>query len=227
MTFSNRHFLMLSAATAIAVALSMTFADLPVAAFFHSIGGGSLVRLAAAITDAGKAVWYLVASGVLFLLFFVVLRRRREAMMAGFIFATVAASGIGADILKVLFGRTRPKLLFSDNLYEFHWLKFGHDWNSFPSGHSTTVAAVTAALCLLAPRWSGLVIPVGLALIATRVITTAHYLSDTLLATYVGVVSSIWLYQRFQQWGLFKNKPSHSQGENHEQDRRAFRPGSP
>jgi membrane-associated phospholipid phosphatase len=205
-TVSRNGILLLSVIMVVAVALSMAFADLPVAAFFHGIGGSSLVQVAAAITDAGKAVWFLVASGILFLLFFAGLHRRREAMMVAFVFVSVAVSGIAADILKVLFGRPRPKLLFQDNLTHFHWLKFGHDWNSFPSGHSTTAAAVTAALCLLAPRWSAVFVPVGGFLIATRVITTAHYLSDTVFATYIGVTSTVWLYQRFQHRGLFKDK---------------------
>lgn len=199
MTFSKRQLITLSAATAVAIALSIALADLSLAAFFHRIGDSGLVQVASATTDAGKAVWFLVVSAVLFVLCLAVLHRRREAMMAAFVFVSVAVSGIATDILKVFFGRPRPKLLFEESLTQFHWFKLGHDWNSFPSGHSTTVASVTAALCLLAPRWSPIFIPLGVALIATRVITTAHYLSDTLFATYVGVISTFWVYQRFQR----------------------------
>lgn len=196
-----------------AIGLSMAFADLPVARFFHGIGDGWLARLAAATTDGGLAVWYLVGAAALFLLFRYVLHRGREAMMAAFVFASVAASGIATDVLKVAFGRARPKLLFREEIYGFHGFKFGHDWNSFPSGHSTTVAAVMLALCLIAPRWRYAVIPFGVALIATRVITTAHYLSDTLFATYVGVTITFWVYQHFLRRSLLPAQPASDQGE--------------
>ncbi|TAN55784.1 MAG: phosphatase PAP2 family protein [Magnetospirillum sp.] len=202
MTASKAHFIRFTIAMAAAISLSLTFADLPVARYFHSIGDGWLARLAAATTDGGLAVWYLVGAAALFLLFRFVLQRRREAMMAAFVFAAVAASGIITDVLKVAFGRARPKLLFRDDIYGFHGFKFGAVWNSFPSGHSTTVAAMTVALCLLAPRWRLAIIPLGTALVATRVITTAHYLSDALFGTYVGTTTAFWVYHHFRRRGL-------------------------
>lgn len=203
-----------SGAMAAAIGLSMAFADLPVATFFHAIGDTGLVQFAATTTDGGLAVWYLVGAAALFLLFRFVLHRHREAMMAAFIFASVAASGIVTDVLKVAFGRARPKLLFRDDIIQFHGFKFGANWNSFPSGHSTTVAAMTLALCLLAPRWRMAVIPLGVALIATRVITTAHYLSDTLFGSYVGVTITVWVYHHFRRRGLVAAQPALTRGES-------------
>lgn len=187
---------------AAAIGLSMAFADLLLARFFHGIGDGWLGQMAAATTDGGLAVWYLVGAAALFLLFRYGLKQHREAMMAAFVFAAVAASGIITDVLKVLFGRARPKLLFRDDIYGFHGFKFGAVWNSFPSGHSTTVAAMTVALCLLAPRWRLAIIPLGTALVATRVITTAHYLSDALFGTYVGVAVTLLVHHHFRRRDL-------------------------
>jgi len=213
MISSKSHHTQFSIAMAAAIGMSMAFADLSVARFFHGIGNGWMMWLAAATTDGGLAIWYLVGAAALFLLFRFVLYRRREAMMAAFVFASVAASGIITDVLKVAFGRARPKLLFRDEIYGFHGFKFGAVWNSFPSGHSTTVAAMTLALCLLAPRWRLLIIPVGTALIATRIITTAHYLSDALFGTYVGVSTTVWVLHYFQRRGLLTANSALTRGE--------------
>ncbi|MDA8232657.1 MAG: hypothetical protein M0006_15090 [Magnetospirillum sp.] len=43
----------------------------------------------------------------------------------------------------------------------------------------------------------------GIALVATRVVTTAHYLSDALFGTYIGVISSFLVYHQFCRRGLF------------------------
>ncbi|HLN23494.1 MAG TPA: phosphatase PAP2 family protein [Patescibacteria group bacterium] len=213
MSLPKRQLALFSVAMAAAIGLSMALADLPVAMFFHDIRDNLLVQIAAATTDAGLAVWYLVGAAILFLLFHFVLHHRQIAKMSAFVFASVAASGIVADVLKVVFGRTRPKLLFRDELFQFHWFKFGADWNSFPSGHSTSVATVTVALCLVLPGWTPIFLPLGVVLIATRVITTAHYLSDTLFATYVGVTITFWVYHQFRRRGLFPAKPTLDQGE--------------
>lgn len=202
MTASKVHFIRFTLAMAAAIGLSLAFADLPLARFFHEIGDSVVVQFAAATTDGGLGVWYLSGSALLFALFRYGLKRHREAMMAAFVFASVAASGITAVILKVTFGRARPKLLFRDDVYGFHGFKFGAVWNSFPSGHSTTVVTVTLALCLLAPRWRLLFIPTGVALVATRVITTAHYLSDTLFSTYIGVAVTLLVHHYFRRRGL-------------------------
>lgn len=195
------------------ILMSVKFLDLPIARFFHEIRAGMVVGLAAATTDAGLAVWYLVAAAVVFAVAHFVLKRRPIAVTAAFLFVSVAASGIAADVLKVIFGRTRPKLLFREDLYEFHWFKFGANWNSFPSGHSTTVAAVTMALCLLVPRWWPVFIPLGIALVATRVITTAHYLSDALFGATLGTATTILVYRLFQRRGWLSARPAFDRGD--------------
>ena len=39
---------------------------------------------------------------------------REAALVPAFLLVSIAASGLAVDLLKVLFGRTRPKLLFAD-----------------------------------------------------------------------------------------------------------------
>ena len=42
------------------------------------------------------------------------------------------------DLLKVIVGRPRPKLLFASGAYEFSWIGLGADHWSFPSGHAAS-----------------------------------------------------------------------------------------
>ena len=113
---------------------------------------------------------------------------RANARVPAFIFAAVAASGLTVDLLKVIVGRTRPKLLFASGTYDFGWFGLRADDWSFPSGHAATAAAVMAALWCLWPRpW--LLYVAGAALVAaSRVITGAHYPSDVVAGAVIAVV---------------------------------------
>jgi membrane-associated phospholipid phosphatase len=121
------------------------------------------------------------------------LRPWRQAMRAvadipGFIFVTVAASGLLTDALKILIGRTRPKLLFSDGAYDFTWFGLRVDHWSFPSGHATTAAALATALWCLWPRPLWLYVAAAALVAASRVITGQHFLSDVVAGAAIGVV---------------------------------------
>src|SRR6185437_395744 len=75
----------------------------------------------------------------------------RWAWRSGLVFAAIAIPGIFADIIKPVFGRARPVLLFRENLYGFTWVgAHANSW-SFPSGHSITVAALAVALYAIYP----------------------------------------------------------------------------
>src|SRR5205823_2457834 len=78
---------------------------------------------------------------------------RAWSYLPGFVFVSIAASGIVVNILKAIFGRARPKLLFAHADYYFGWWGFQADYWSFPSGHAVTIVALAAALYFLWPRW--------------------------------------------------------------------------
>jgi membrane-associated phospholipid phosphatase len=107
-----------------------------------------------------------------------------------FLFAAVTVSGIAADILKIIVGRARPKLLFADGTYGFTWFGWRADHWSFPSGHAATAAAVVTVLWCLWPRpiWAYVVAAalVGIA----RVVTGQHYLSDVIVGAVIGVLAT-------------------------------------
>jgi membrane-associated phospholipid phosphatase len=115
-------------------------------------------------------------------------RMRAAARIPALLFAAVALSGIAVDVLKVIVGRPRPKLLFASGAYEFSWIGLGADHWSFPSGHAATAAALAAALWCLWPR-PLLLYAIAAALVAaSRVVVGAHYLSDVVMGAFIGIV---------------------------------------
>jgi len=127
---------------------------------------------------------------------------RRVAWVPAFLFAVVAASGLAVDLLKVVFGRTRPKLLFADGLYDFTWLGLRADHWSFPSGHAATAAAVMAALWCLWPRPILLYGLLAGLVALSRIVTGAHYLSDTVMGALIGVLTARYLAVWFARGGF-------------------------
>jgi undecaprenyl-diphosphatase len=117
-----------------------------------------------------------------------------------FFFASTSIAGIFADFLKPLFGRARPKLLFADDLSGFHPMTFGSDWASMPSGHTTTVFAVAAALMVFFPRARYLLLIFAVTVGLSRVMVNAHYLSDVLFGAvigwYVAQATRLWFEQK-------------------------------
>jgi lipid A 4'-phosphatase len=210
---------------AILVVLSIIFIDRRIALFMHG-EGADMLALFRLIGELGEGWGWLV----LFALGFVALHwggelpRLREAAprmrawsaIPAFIFASVAIAGLAADVIKIGFGRMRPKLLFGGNLYGFTWLAWRPDHWSFPSGHTATFVAMVSALWWLWPRHLLFYILAGTIVAASRVVVGYHYPSDVIAGAVVAVLATrgtLWLFAR---WGIdlaaAKRGMNHSEG---------------
>ena len=129
-------------------------------------------------------------------------RMRQAALVPAFLLASIAASGLAVDLLKIVFGRTRPKLLFADGTYDFSWLGLAADYWSFPSGHTAAVAALATALWCLWPRHVLFYIALASVVAASRVVTGAHYLSDVVVGGFVAVLVTRAVAVGFTQFRL-------------------------
>ncbi len=96
---------------------------------------------------------------------------------------------------KVILGRYRPELLFSEHLYGFHFLATKHAWTSSPSGHTTSAFATLFAIGYACRKyWLTVLLLLCAAVIAiSRVIITAHYPSDVIFGAYIGIITVVWL----------------------------------
>jgi lipid A 4'-phosphatase len=191
---SRRRWLGVNLLAAGLIAASVLWFDRPLA-FFFALSGDRLFHWLRALGDLGLGLYWLVGSGVPALLLILLSRAprfaasrerfRAWALVPGFIFLSVALSGLTADLVKILVGRTRPKLFLTDGIYDWGGLAWHADHWSFPSGHVANVAGLAVALYCLWPRhvlaYGAFVLLVALG----RIGTDQHFLSDT--------VGSIWI----------------------------------
>ena len=201
MTHRNRIVAIGSALLIVLMLFSYALIDRPVTLFCQDLGPGT-IQVFQWITELGKSTGYLVAFFVLFVFFKYYLRRPIAANRALFLFAAVALSGLTTDLIKPLVGRLRPKLLFEADLYGFEPFRIGYEYNSFPSGHATTVFALAAALSFFFPRWRLPLFSLAAVVGLSRIIVGAHYLSDVMAGAYVGVMTvfALVLFCRRSSW---------------------------
>jgi len=198
-----------SLAAAIVILLSLLsylFADLQTALWFHALQNTLLYKVFEKITLFGDSLAYLIGGSLLF----VVLRNRNpiKAYVGLFLFSTVAISGLSADLIKYIAGRARPKLYFNEHLYGFDFFRWEHAWTSFPSGHSATAFSVALLLAILYPRWRFAALFGGILIAFSRLVLAQHYISDVIAGSFLGIVSTVLLYNLY-----FKSKldtPEHN-----------------
>lgn len=187
-----------ASATALFVVVSIAEIDRPLALFFHHEGAG-VHSLFDGVTFLGLGGPYLFAFAFVFAALhwggalprlrpFAASMRAFSAVPA-YLFFVVAASGLTVDLMKVIFGRARPTLLFSSHLYGFTWFAFRADHWSFPSGHTVTIVALMAALSRLWPRHLLFYVCFAALVAGSRLVVGAHFLSDVVAGAFVGVVS--------------------------------------
>jgi membrane-associated phospholipid phosphatase len=129
---------------------------------------------------------------------------RRLALACSFVFVSVASSGLLVNGLKFLFGRARFNALMLRGEYGFYFFQTGYDFSSFPSGHANTALVLAIALGCLWPRGRVVLLLAGLMLALSRVVVTAHYLSDALAGGLLGWWTTLWWRLWFQRrYGLF------------------------
>ncbi|MBI2241146.1 MAG: phosphatase PAP2 family protein [Magnetospirillum gryphiswaldense] len=201
---------------AVFCALSMLALDRPVAAAFKAHMGGEWEGFFKTVTKLGEAQLYLVPAGVLFLALMILAWRapslqrrdywRRLAIKPGFLFLSMATSGLISNAIKTAIGRYRPRYWFDQGLYGFE--PFNTQWgmNSFPSGHSQAAFAAMSALMVLYPRHWALWLSVGLVVVSSRVATTVHWMSDTVAGSWLAICVTVLLTRWFRTKGWLNTK---------------------
>lgn len=178
----------------ISITISYLYIDLPLSAYFYTLRETQFVTFASILTNFGEGVYYIVPS----LLFFLIFRKRNHyyAQISLFILATTSISGIIVNILKTIFGRFRPTMFFTEKLYGFDWFHTTFTMTSFPSGHSATALGAWLAFAMIFPKYRIPLLLIGIMIASTRIILTAHYLSDVIAGSAVGIAVTIIYYHR-------------------------------
>lgn len=190
-----RAVLALSAVILLAAIAAAFAADSAATAWAQSIDGPARAALRA-LTRFGKSDWILIPLGVSLLALHLLPRvvnvtperdLGRLTRRLGFLFLAVAGSGILAVALKYGLGMPRPSAAATGALP----IRFTLDpaFASFPSGHTTTAAALAMAVTLVAP-WAGLVLwPFAVGVGVSRMVVGAHHLSDVVAGFGLGAFS--------------------------------------
>ncbi|HUI95707.1 MAG TPA: phosphatase PAP2 family protein [Xanthobacteraceae bacterium] len=150
------------------------------------------------LTDFGEGIWPLFPLAVLLLLCpllnhprLVHLSRGVVAMAAvrlGYMFLAIGLTGLADSIIKRLIARVRPSAL---GPLAFEPLSWRPEYASFPSGHATNVFATLVAVGLVFPRARPLLWVYALTIAASRVIVSAHFLSDVIAGAAFGAFGAI------------------------------------
>ncbi|RAU22926.1 phospholipid phosphatase [Paramagnetospirillum kuznetsovii] len=186
--------------------------DRPLALWLKAKVGGEFEGFLKTVTHLGLGGVWLIPSGVLLVMIFLAWRAaptleiraklERAAWVPGFLFLSVAGSGLLNSLIKILVGRTRPKLLFEQGLYDFAPLTHAYATNSFPSGHSQAAFAAMTALMLIFPRYDIAFVAMAVLVAASRVLTTVHFFSDAVMGAWLGVVVTILIHRLLTMRGI-------------------------
>jgi membrane-associated phospholipid phosphatase len=128
--------------------------------------------------------------------------RRRDSILLRIVCVMVVCSilgGLGADVIRVATGRTRPSAPapIEQGWYGPRsngvWVAAKSDYNAFPSAHAAASMALIAPLLFLRRRAGWLLLPVPLLISAARVCVGAHHLSDVVAGMLLGLAIAQWV----------------------------------
>jgi membrane-associated phospholipid phosphatase len=145
------------------------------------------------ITQAGDSLWYFLLLVPAFMMIRFVWKNEQWSAKILYLILCIALSGILNTGIKWLTGRNRPINLIEDGLFGFDFfrIRYLYETTSFPSGHTVTAFALATAVSFLYPRLRVPAFFIAAAIGLSRVVLTAHYLSDVIAGAVVGVICSL------------------------------------
>jgi membrane-associated phospholipid phosphatase len=164
------------------------YVDQWVAYYFHRFDFRHNLLPLVWLSHLGSSVLYLASLFILAVLFRYVFPNKVRETRCWFLWLCVLIPSSICLILKIIFGRARPDVLFDQQLYGLFGMKLHSSFWSFPSGHSTTIMGLIFGLTVLFPRYFYLLFVTGLVVVSSRVLLTEHYLSDVMVASYLALL---------------------------------------
>ena len=161
------------------------------------------------ITDYGRSGWTLIPIGGLIALAAILCSPRAGRVTnlvltsiivrLEFLFLAIAIPGLVVTVVKGFIGRMRPSDLGPFVYSPWSWQ---HKYASLPSGHGAAAFALAIAIGVLWPRLRAPVWIFAVVIGLSRVVITAHFVSDVVAAAFVGVFGAILVRNWFASRGL-------------------------
>ncbi len=194
---------LISLSCAIGASISYHFWDIPLAYCFRGLDQ-TIVDLFEIITQAGDSLWYFIILIPLYLLMRFLWENEKWSARTLFLLLAVTLSGLLNILIKWFAGRNRPINLFESDLFGFDYFSifYLHESTSFPSGHTVTAFVLATALGFMFPRFRWIAFLAAALVGVSRVVITAHYLSDVIAGAAVGVVCCLGLKYVFDRYHI-------------------------
>lgn len=125
-------------------------------------------------------------------------RVRRGLREGVFVVLVPGLAGLAAEAVKIIVGRLRPEV--HDGFYAFSW-SLDPSGKGLASSHASVAIAAALAVGVLLPRWRVLLWPLAIACVLSRVLVGAHYASDIVAGTILGVLA----YRLVYAWDARNN----------------------
>jgi membrane-associated phospholipid phosphatase len=149
-------------------------------------------------TDFGRSGWTLWPLGILYLATVALAStqagRFTYAVLAsvsvrlGFLFVAIGLPGAVVAVVKRLIGRVRPSDL---GPFAYVPLSWRADYASLPSGHTTAAFATLVAFGAMFPRLRTPLWAFAVLIAVSRVVVSAHFVSDTVAGAACGALGAI------------------------------------
>ncbi len=164
--------------------------------FNYGYGSIYLKNFFVGITDLGDSLWYFTALVLIFLFSYLFKRINvitldkysylKKFSFFGFIYLLLV--GVITQIIKHLVGRPRPNHAQLDGGFEFNFLTTESAFHSFPSGHSSTIIAITIIASLVLPGLRYFFYLCGFLIALSRVVVEAHFITDVVSGSLVAII---------------------------------------
>jgi membrane-associated phospholipid phosphatase len=187
--------------SSVLAALSYNYWDVPLAYYCKELSR-SVLDIAEIVTTTGEAKWYYILFVPAYVVLRLVVKNKLWSMRIIFLFVAISASGLINILIKWLAGRNRPINLFNSGLFGFDHFRMMYESTSFPSGHTVTAFTLAAAISILFPRWSIPAFAAAVAIGASRIIITSHYLSDVMAGAGIGILCTLAVKYFFDRYDI-------------------------
>jgi membrane-associated phospholipid phosphatase len=142
-------------------------------------------------------VTYLGDGSVIILISAIIILLWRQYRLGVQLLLAYMVSGILVQLLKHFFTAPRPKTIISDLNYHYFISGITHSgWNSFPSGHTTSIFAIVTVLTLFFKNSGACLLLLITALLVgySRIYLGQHFLEDVIAGSILGVTTGLFVY---------------------------------